>query len=98
MKRRSSSRVRLSLYMCAGGPRAQEALQRLLSLADVEDAHLKLAGLTLRHPLMGTTALAQHLQRHYMKAALPELLKVCASLQYLALFLRFLGLGDSTLC
>lgn len=54
-----------------------QALQRLLSLTDVEDAHFKLAGLELRHPLMGTAALAQHLQRHYMRAALPELFKVC---------------------
>lgn len=64
----------------AGGPRAQ-ALQRLLSLAEVEDAHLRLAGLTLRHPLLGTAALAQLLQRHYMKAALPELFKVSLCLK-----------------
>ena len=42
----------------------------------MEDAHLRLAALHLHNPLMGRAALAQHLQRHYMRALLPELYKV----------------------
>ena len=34
----------------------------MLSLADIEDARLKLAALELHNPLMGTSALAQLLQ------------------------------------
>lgn len=34
----------------------------MLSLADVEDARLRLGALELRNPLMGTSALAQALQ------------------------------------
>jgi hypothetical protein len=34
----------------------------MLSLADIEDARLKLAALEVRSPLMGTSALAQLLQ------------------------------------
>ncbi|PSC70464.1 Methionine gamma-lyase isoform A [Micractinium conductrix] len=55
------------------------ALQRMLSLADIEDARLKLAALELHNPLMGTSALAQLLQRHYTRALLPELYKVVGS-------------------
>lgn len=39
-----------------------QRLQRILSLADVEDARLRLAALELRNPLMGAPALAQALQ------------------------------------
>lgn len=45
----------------AAHPRLQ-ALQRMLSLADIEDARLRLAALELRNPLMGASALAQLLQ------------------------------------
>ena len=62
-------------FSLPGGQRAQ-ALQRLLSLAEVEDAHLRQGGLELRHRLMGPAGLAQQLQRHYVKAVLPELYKV----------------------
>ncbi len=41
-----------------------QRLQRILSLADVEDARLRLAALELRNPLMGAPALAQALQVH----------------------------------
>lgn len=34
----------------------------MLSLADIEDARLRLAALELRNPLMGASALAQLLQ------------------------------------
>ena len=54
------------------------ALQRLLSLADVEDAVLMLSGFQLRSPLMGEAALVQQLQRHYTRALLQELYKVGA--------------------
>ena len=55
------------------------AIQGLLSLADVEDARLSLSGLELHNPLMAISALAQHLQRHYTRAVLPELYKIVGS-------------------
>ena len=51
----------LPLHPAAGHPRLL-ALQRMLSLADVEEARLRLGALELRNPLMGTSALAQLLQ------------------------------------
>ncbi len=52
------------------------ALQRLLSLADVEDARVWLAGLQLSNPLMDAEALGQALHRHYMYSLIPELVKL----------------------
>ena len=52
------------------------ALQRLLSLADVEDARVWLAGLHLSNPLMDAEALGQALQRHYLRSLIPELYKL----------------------
>eukprot|EP00887_Chlorella_sp_A99_P007395 scaffold2.g7395.t1 len=79
----------------AGHPRLL-ALQRLLSLADVEDARIALAGLSLRNALMGERALAQHLQRHYMRALLPEMYKLVGAASVLGDPVRLfhhLGLG-----
>lgn len=39
---------------------------------------MALAGLELHNALMGRSALLQHLQRHYMRALLPELYKASA--------------------
>ncbi len=55
------------------------ALQRLLSLADVEDARIWLAGLNLANPLMDAEALSQALQRHYLRSLVPELYKLIGS-------------------
>ncbi len=55
------------------------ALQRLLSLADVEDAQVWLAGLNLSNPLMDAEALSQALQRHYLRSLVPELYKLIGS-------------------
>ena len=52
------------------------ALQRLLSLADVEDARVWLAGLTWANPYMDAEALGQKLHRHYFVSLLPELYKL----------------------
>lgn len=49
-----------------------QRLQRILSLADVEDARLRLAALELRNPLMGAPALAQALQ---VRGTLPVLVR-----------------------
>lgn len=54
-------------------------LQRLLSLVDVEDARVWLAGLNLSNPLMDAEALGQALQRHYLRSLLPELYKIVGS-------------------
>jgi hypothetical protein len=78
-----------------GHPRLA-ALQRLLSLADVEDARLRLAGLRLRNPLMDAAALRQRLQRHYLRALVPELYKVVGSASVLGDpvgLVHHLGLG-----
>ncbi|KAG7670791.1 hypothetical protein KSW81_004224 [Nannochloris sp. 'desiccata'] len=55
------------------------ALQRLLSLVDVEDARVWLAGLNLSNPLMDAEALSQALQRHYLRSLVPELYKIVGS-------------------
>ena len=55
-------------------------LQRLLSLVgDVEGGCIRLHQLQMRHPLLGTTALRQQVYSHYMRAALPELVKLLGS-------------------
>ncbi|KAK2078489.1 hypothetical protein QBZ16_003329 [Prototheca wickerhamii] len=54
-------------------------LKRLVSLAELEDVRLRLAGLALRRPLIGEAALAATLQRHYVRALLPELVKLVGS-------------------
>lgn len=72
------------------------ALQRLLSLADVEDVRLWLAGLRLANPLMDAPALAQALQRHYVRALIPELFKVVGAASVFGdpvSLLHHLGLG-----
>lgn len=53
---------RLPALPVAAGHSRLLALQRMLSLADVEEARVKLAALELRNPLMGTSALVQALQ------------------------------------
>ncbi|KAL6783764.1 hypothetical protein ACKKBF_B05705 [Auxenochlorella protothecoides x Auxenochlorella symbiontica] len=53
--------------------------RRLLSLAEVEDARIRLAALSLHRPLMGQAALGQLLQRHYARAILPEVYKILGS-------------------
>ncbi len=45
----------------------------------VEGAGLRLARLEMRHPLLGTTALRQQAFSHYMRAALPELVRLVGS-------------------
>lgn len=72
------------------------ALQRLLSLADVEDARLWLAGLDLANPLMDTSALTQVLRWHYIRAGTPEIFKVVGAANVFGdpvAFLHHLGLG-----
>lgn len=56
-----TSWLSLVLRLPAAHPRLL-ALQRMLSLADIEDARLRLAALEVRNPLLGTSALAQLLQ------------------------------------
>jgi hypothetical protein len=85
----------MCVLQSSGHPRLL-ALQRVLSLADVEDARLRLAALELRSPLMGASALAQALQRHYSRSLLPELYKLVGSASVLGdpvRLLHHLGLG-----
>ena len=62
------------------GARMSPGLQRLLSLVGaVEGGCIRLHQLQMRHPLLGTTALRQQVYSHYMRAALPELVKLLGS-------------------
>ena len=59
------------------------ALARVVGLAAVEGARIKLAPLTMRHPLLDRSALQQQILRHYTRAALNEGYKVLASVDIL---------------
>ena len=55
-------------------------LQRLVALVgEVEGGRITLAPLHMEHPLLGMTALQQQVQSHYLRAALPELVKLVGS-------------------
>ena len=55
-------------------------LQRLVALVgEVEGGRITLAALHMEHPLLGLTALQQQVQSHYLRAALPELVKLVGS-------------------
>lgn len=55
-------------------------MQRLVALVgEVEGGRVSLAPLRMEHPLLGTTALQQQVYSHYMRAALPELVKLVGS-------------------
>ena len=55
-------------------------LQRLVALVgEVEGGRITLAALHMEHPLLGMTALQQQIQSHYLRAALPELVKLVGS-------------------
>ena len=48
-------------------------------MGEVEGGCIRLAQLELHHPLLGTTALQQQAYSHYMRAAMPELVKLVGS-------------------
>lgn len=55
-------------------------MQRLVALVgEVEGGRVSLAPLQMEHPLLGTTALQQQVYSHYLRAALPELVKLVGS-------------------
>jgi hypothetical protein len=55
-------------------------MQRLVALVgEVEGGRISLAPLRMEHPLLGTTALQQQVYSHYLRAALPELVKLVGS-------------------
>ena len=55
-------------------------MQRLVALVgEVEGGRISLAPLQMEHPLLGTTALQQQVYSHYLRAALPELVKLVGS-------------------
>ncbi len=55
-------------------------MQRLVALVgEVEGGRISLVPLRMEHPLLGTTALQQQVYSHYMRAALPELVKLVGS-------------------
>ena len=66
--------------MCAG---RRSGLARIVGLAAVEGARIRLAPLTMRHPLLDRSALQQQVLRHYTRAALNESYKVLASVDIL---------------
>jgi len=68
------------LSVCCAGRRG---LARIVGLAAVEGARIRLAPLTMRHPLLDRSALQQQVLRHYTRAALNEGYKVLASVDIL---------------
>lgn len=48
-------------------------------VGEVEGGRVALAPLALRHPLLGAAALQQQVASHYLRAALPELVKLVGS-------------------
>ena len=80
---------KLSLYCIAAlvihagksaGTALGTGLQRLVALVgEVEGGRITLAALHMEHPLLGMTALQQQVQSHYLRAALPELVKLVGS-------------------
>ena len=72
-------------------------LQRLVALVgEVEGGRLSLAALHMEHPLLGTTALQQQIQSHYLRAALPEIVKLVGSANVLGAPL--LSMHEASLC
>lgn len=62
------------------GTRLSAGQQKFLSLVgEVEGGCIRLGHLELHHPLVSLTALRQQAYSHYMKSALPELVKLVGS-------------------
>lgn len=55
----------------------------MVGLAAVEGARVRLAPLSMHHPLLDTSALQQALMRHYTRALINEMYKVVASVDIL---------------
>lgn len=71
--------------------------QKLLSLVGgLEGGCIRLHHLELRHPLISTTALRQQAYSHYMRAALPEVVKLVGSANLLGTPLHVPGAMVST--
>ena len=55
-------------------------LQRLVAVVgEIEGGSMRFAPLDIRHPLLDTTALQQQIYSHYMRMAIPELVKLVGS-------------------
>ena len=68
------------MCVAAAGTALGTGLQRLVALVgEVEGGRITLAALHMEHPLLGLTALQQQVQSHYLRAALPELVKLVGS-------------------
>ncbi len=66
--------------MDVAGTALGTGLQRLVALVgEVEGGRISLAALHVEHPLLGMTALQQQIQSHYLRAALPEIVKLVGS-------------------
>lgn len=72
------------------------AFSRFLALADVEDARLRLAGLTLVDRLLSIPTFASVVRQHYMYALLPELFKLLGAVSVIGdpvALVQHLGMG-----
>ena len=69
-------------------------LQRVIALADVEGARIKLTALDLRHPLLGLHAFKSLVARHYTKALLQEVYKVTMDIARHSISAEMLSLFD----
>ena len=55
-------------------------MQRLAAVVgEIEGGSIKFAPLEMKHPLLDTTALQQQIYSHYMRMAIPELVKLVGS-------------------
>lgn len=71
-------------------------LEQLLSLAEIEDAHLVLSKLCMKYPLMDSSALINSIQRHYVRSLILEIFKIIGAASMFgdpAALLHHLGLG-----
>ncbi len=76
----ASAPVMLQCAFLIAGTALGTGLQRLVALVgEVEGGRITLAPLHMEHPLLGMTALQQQVQSHYLRAALPELVKLVGS-------------------
>ncbi len=68
---------------CAG------RLDRILALVgELEGGRIRFAAFQMQHPLLGMTALKQRIYTNYIRAALPEVVKLVGSTNFLGKLLH----------
>ncbi|KDD71301.1 hypothetical protein H632_c5348p0, partial [Helicosporidium sp. ATCC 50920] len=89
-------RAVLSFLPAPWSAASQGFLGRVLALAELEDAHVALRGLALREKLLSPGSLEALARSHYMRLALPQILRLLGSASLLGdpfRLVQHLGLG-----